>query len=93
MWDLPGLGIEPMSPALAGGFFTTEPPGKPRIFTGLKISPDWVLVKLPCQGPKECKEDTPQEAKYRARNSMVSTNPEGWSGHRKAVGLPSYLSW
>ena len=29
MWDLPGLGVEPMSPALAGGFFTTEPPGKP----------------------------------------------------------------
>ena len=22
MWDLPGLGIEPMSPTLAGGFFT-----------------------------------------------------------------------
>ena len=30
MWDLPGLGIEPMSPALAGGFFTTEPARKPR---------------------------------------------------------------
>ena len=29
MWDLSGPGIEPMSPALAGGFFTTEPPGKP----------------------------------------------------------------
>ena len=29
MWDLPGPGIKPMSPALAGGFFTTEPPGKP----------------------------------------------------------------
>ena len=27
-WDLPGPGIEPASPALAGGFFTTEPPGK-----------------------------------------------------------------
>ena len=26
--DLPNLGIEPMSPAVAGGFFTTEPPGK-----------------------------------------------------------------
>ena len=26
MWDLPGLGIEPMSLALAGGFFTPEPP-------------------------------------------------------------------
>ena len=28
MWDLPGQ-IERMSPALVGGLFTTEPPGKP----------------------------------------------------------------
>ena len=28
MWDLPGPRINPMSPALAGKFFTTEPPGK-----------------------------------------------------------------
>ena len=28
MWDLPEPEIEPMSPALAGGFFTAEPPGK-----------------------------------------------------------------
>ena len=27
--DLPRLGIEPASPALAGRFFTTEAPGKP----------------------------------------------------------------
>ena len=27
--DLPDLGINPASPTLAGGFFTTEPPGKP----------------------------------------------------------------
>ena len=27
--DLPDPGIEPVSPALAGGFFTSEPPGKP----------------------------------------------------------------
>ena len=26
--DLPGPGIEPVSPALAGGFFTAELPGK-----------------------------------------------------------------
>ena len=26
IWALPGPGIEPMSPALAGRFFTTEPP-------------------------------------------------------------------
>ena len=29
MWDLPGPGFEPMSPALAGGFLTIAPPGKP----------------------------------------------------------------
>ena len=29
MWDLPRPGLEPMSPALAGRFSTTAPPGKP----------------------------------------------------------------
>ena len=28
MWDLPGPGIKPVTPALAGGFLTTVPPGK-----------------------------------------------------------------
>jgi len=27
----PDPGIEPTAPALAGGFFTTEPPGKPSL--------------------------------------------------------------
>ena len=27
MWNLLGPGIEPMSPALAGGFLSTVPPG------------------------------------------------------------------
>ena len=35
MWDLPGSGIELVSPALAGGFFTIGPPGKPL---------DWCLL-------------------------------------------------
>ena len=30
MWDLPGPGLESVSPALAGGFLTTVPPGKPK---------------------------------------------------------------
>ena len=29
MWALPGSGMGPMSPALAGRFFTTEAPGEP----------------------------------------------------------------
>ena len=28
MWNLPGPGVEPVSPALAGRFLTTGPPGK-----------------------------------------------------------------
>ena len=31
MWDLPRPGIEPVSPALAGGFLTTAPPGKSQL--------------------------------------------------------------
>ena len=32
MWDLPRPGLEPVSPALAGRFSTTAPPGKPNFF-------------------------------------------------------------
>ena len=32
MWALPGPGLEPMFPALAGGFLTPVPPGKPHSF-------------------------------------------------------------
>ena len=32
MWDLPRPGLEPVSPALAGRFSTTAPPGKPDVF-------------------------------------------------------------
>ena len=28
LWNLPGPGLEPVSPVLAGGFLTTAPPGK-----------------------------------------------------------------
>ena len=33
MWDLPRAGLEPVSPALAGRFSTTVPPGKPHLCT------------------------------------------------------------
>ena len=42
-WDLPGPGLEPVSPALAGGFLTTAPPGKPRTMF-LKML--WSKIKL-----------------------------------------------
>ena len=37
MWDLPGPGLEPVSPALAGRFLTTAPPGK-SLFDFLKCA-------------------------------------------------------
>ena len=45
--DLPNTGIKPMtpaSPALAGGFFTTEPPGKPFQHTDFVV--DSAIVPL-----------------------------------------------
>ena len=37
MWDLPGPGLEPVSPAVAGGVLTTVPPGKSRSYTLLTV--------------------------------------------------------
>ena len=37
MWDIPGPGLELVSPALAGGFLTTSPPRKPPRPMGLNI--------------------------------------------------------
>ena len=38
-WDLPGPGLVPVSPALAGRFLTTEPPGKSPPHPTLKFLP------------------------------------------------------
>ena len=38
MWDLPRAGLKPVSPALAGRFSTTAPPGKPQLVVFLIFS-------------------------------------------------------
>ena len=45
-WDPPGPRNEPMSPASAGGFFTTEPPEKPSSsdFNGDFFPPYWGCI-------------------------------------------------
>ena len=45
MWDPPGSGIKPSSPALAGRFFTTEPPGKPLCSESLKCDTSTPLLE------------------------------------------------
>ena len=37
MWDLPGPGLEPVSPALAGRLSTTAPPGKPSFLAHVTV--------------------------------------------------------
>ena len=49
MWYLPGPGIEPVSPALAGGFLTTAPPGK-----SLDLFFDWFVLFIPTYLSRIC---------------------------------------
>ena len=50
MWDLPGPGLEPVSPALAGRFLTTVPPGK-SLQSIFKSSDNfYIIFKLLCYG-------------------------------------------
>ena len=44
IWNLPGLGIKPVFPALAGEFLTTGPPGKPRYFLITEEAPSPSLM-------------------------------------------------
>ena len=59
MWDLPRPGIESMSPALAGRFSTTAPPGKPRnvlfipTLTDEEIEHQRCLATCPMSGSKQ----------------------------------------
>ena len=45
--DLPDPGIEPASPELAGGFFSTETPGKPNLFDKPLLSLKEVTLREP----------------------------------------------
>ena len=46
MWDLPRPGLEPVSPALAGGFLTTAPPGKSLLLTIVILYSDLLSFSL-----------------------------------------------
>ena len=57
-WDLPRSGIKLMSPALAGGFFTTEPAGK--LINNLYI---WRVVPSKCDTLALSLPDHPEETR------------------------------
>ena len=49
MWDLPGPGIKPVSPALASGFLTTAPTGESRI--PMTLTDKWKLCSWAYKTP------------------------------------------
>ena len=49
LWDLPGPGIKPVFPALAGEFFTTEPAGKPKN-TSISFQQTPKVASVLCRG-------------------------------------------
>ena len=69
MWDLPKPGLEPVSPALAGRFSTTAPPGKPHIFSNMLPT-----HKTPTLGEPDCTFFCTQTAKrcWRKLHNSIS---------------------
>ena len=66
--NLPDPETEPGSPALAGGFFTTAPPGKPNVNVNVK---SLSRVRLSA---------TSWTVAYQAPRSMEFSRQESWSG-------------
>lgn len=66
MWDLPGPGIETVSFALAGEFFTTGPPGKP-LGSSLRASfTRTAWVALWCSGQPTSEQDRERDSHMEA---------------------------
>ena len=59
MRDLPGPGIEPMSPALAGGFLAAEPPGKPLKHTAFTVHSTSIII--PSAPPEITRHEIPED--------------------------------
>jgi hypothetical protein len=68
--DLPDPGIKPASPALAGGFFITESPGKPQF----QSRSDYI-VKLPISGHHSWRMEVKIARTEGVDNDKVNTKP------------------
>ena len=71
--DLSNSGIEPVCPALAGGFFTTEPSGKPLVSVMLLL-----LLLSHFSRVRLCA--APETAAHQAPLSLGFSRKEHWSG-------------
>ena len=88
-WDLPRPGLEPVSPALAGGFSTTALPGKPQTpVLILLFHPVWTVFLG--KGIKTCQAGQGLKGigqKRFIRGRLVSTVSQGMTGKDKWASL------
>ena len=102
MWDLPGPGIEPVCPALAGGFLITGPPGKSLCFvngrkdqrTCPKSSQldDPETVGMPGSGESNAKRESQRQDSQTSRKFSVCQRlalPGTFHPRHPLPGLPS----
>ena len=69
--DLPDPGIEPLSPALAGSFFTTVPLGKPQSWAGVSANRSFLAPYLAPDQPNV----NSSEVKLQAYSLSSSSSP------------------
>ena len=73
MWDLPRPGLEPVSPALAGRFATTAPPGKPKDkFLIYKYLNEFVIKQTKHNRKKELRPDSLHTQRLVPDNNYLS---------------------
>ena len=87
MWDPPRPGLEPVSPALAGGFLTTAPPGKP---------PAAVLILSVSDGFTDAMWTEGCASRAQINSSLNPKRGQVWSPARKpppAAGGERGLGW
>ena len=90
MWDLPGPGLEPVSPALAGRFSTTAPPGKPSWEFLIDLQSNMVHLRT---GKRE-RQWTPFPAWTLGSRSLAwrTPCPGHWGGRAREAGSQLFQS-
>ena len=90
--DLPHPGIEPKSPAMAGVFITTEPPGKPHKMRQLaqNTEPSTRHMKSAPLDPGLAGKNFPKETQLISSGAGFETRQAGPNSHRLiySAGLP-----
>ena len=85
--DLPNPQIQPGSPELAGGFFTTEPPGKPDLIKYISVSQSHTLLGF----TRRYCHDHPREGHFWGFLSSLSMNLQNYQSLKQELAGDSFF--